>query len=126
MEEFGKDIKGAVQEAAKDPNPEQALKTLKARISSFVDAAYDKLDRLSPYVLEGSEGSELLDEAQTDIIHISEGLSSTFDFFSAAVSAKPVEKERIDVSRLSDLTKSFTVEELDRRINANNRNGSAH
>ena len=75
--EYGQDIKDAAEYVHKSDDPTQALKDLKAKITEYVESAYDKLDRLGPHVAAG--GVDLVEGSQTDLICVSEGLDATFN-----------------------------------------------
>lgn len=125
MEDFGRAIKDAVNQAKESGNKEQALKELKSFLTNFIEEAYDKLDRLSPDVPKGKP-MDLLDGAQTDIIHISEGLDDVFTFL---LSVTDIEKDnRIDdaAGRLAGLTRSIDQEEIRSILDSAGSNGRLH
>jgi len=113
--EYGQDIKDAAEKIQTSDDPSQALKDLKAKITEYVETAYDKLDRLGPHVANG--GAQLVDGAQTDLIHVSEGLDAVFN---AVLNTKVAPT---GPNRLSTLISPVHGEEMDSALAQFSRNG---
>lgn len=122
METYGKDIKAAVEEAKKSGDVKGALKTLKASITKHVESSYSYIDKVFPLIPEG-ESKRLLDGAQTDIIHISEGLDDVFNLL-LDINVNTVVNDA--AGRLAGLTRAIDDEEVQAVLDRLSSNGQRH
>jgi len=122
LEVYGQEIKAAVEEAKKSGDVKDALQKLKASIAKHVESSFNYLDMLFPLTPEG-EGKRLLDGAQTDIIHISEGLDVTFDLLLGSKTSNTADEA---AGRLAGLTRSIDSEEVQAVLDRLRSNGQRH